>query len=145
MSSKSEKVFHGKNPSAGIKQRFHNLLSSFEDSTEKENDEKVADDYSIVESKLNGFKMETQTSRIGSTRDDASITQARIDGSNSVNDELNCVLNEKKLAVEEVDAGMASFGNEESSAPIGDERLIVSKQKVSFMKAHDIFCSQVDT
>ncbi|CAL5202376.1 unnamed protein product [Lathyrus oleraceus] len=73
--------------------------------------------------------METQTSRIGSTRDDASITRARIDGSNSVNDELNCVLNEKKLAVEEVDAGMASFGNEESSAPIGDERLTVSKQK----------------
>ncbi|KAL5077336.1 hypothetical protein RYX36_016320 [Vicia faba] len=73
--------------------------------------------------------METQTPGTGSTRDKTSITEASIDGSNSVNDELNCLLNEKKLAVEEVDAGMGSFGNEENSAPIVDGHLTDSQQK----------------
>lgn len=85
--------------------------------------------------------METQTPGTRSTRDDTFIAQASIDGYNSVNGELNCVLNEKKLAVEEVDARMGSFGNEENSAPIGDGHLLVSKQKVSFMKALVILCS----
>ncbi|XP_058788111.1 uncharacterized protein LOC131662361 [Vicia villosa] len=73
--------------------------------------------------------METQTPGTGSIRDDTCIAQASIDRSNSVNGELNCVLNEKKLAVEEVNARMGSFGNEENSAPIGDGHLLVSKQK----------------
>ncbi|CAK8565766.1 unnamed protein product [Lathyrus sativus] len=73
--------------------------------------------------------METRTPGIGSTRGYASITQASLDGSNSVIDELNCVLNEKKLAVEEVDSRMGSFGNEENPAPAGDGHLTVSKQK----------------
>ncbi|XP_058762670.1 uncharacterized protein LOC131636041 [Vicia villosa] len=62
--------------------------------------------------------METLTPGTGSTRDDTSISQASIDGSNSVNDELNSVLNENKFAVEEVDARIGSFGNEENYAPI---------------------------
>ncbi|XP_058749973.1 uncharacterized protein LOC131622975 isoform X2 [Vicia villosa] len=76
------------------------------------------------------MKMQPGLLITGSTREDISISQASIDGSNSVNDELNSVLNENKLAVEEVDAGMGSFGNEENSAPIGDGHLLVSKQKI---------------
>ncbi|GAU13513.1 hypothetical protein TSUD_128100 [Trifolium subterraneum] len=86
-----------------------------------DDDEGVAHDYSNVESKLNDLKMETQTPEIGSTSGDTSITRANIDGSNSVNDELDCVLNENKLVIEEVD--------DERGSLLGDGHFTVSQQK----------------
>lgn len=73
--------------------------------------------------------MEPQTPEIGSTSSDASVSQANKDESNSVNDELNNVLNVNKLDIGEVDAGRGSFGIEEDPSPIGDEHLTVSQQK----------------
>lgn len=74
--------------------------------------------------------METQTPEIGSTSSDASISQANKDESNSVNDELNSVLNVNKLDIGEVDAGRISFGIiEEDPSPIGDGHFTVSQQK----------------
>ncbi|PNY13281.1 coiled-coil domain-containing protein 22-like [Trifolium pratense] len=73
--------------------------------------------------------METQTPGIGSTSGDTSITRANIDGSNSVNDELDCVLNEKKLVIGEVDDERDSFRNEENPSLIGDGHFTVSQQK----------------
>jgi len=83
--------------------------------------------------------MEPQTPEIGSTSSDASVSQANKDESNSVNDELNNVLNVNKLDIGEVDAGRGSFGIEEDPSPIGDEHLTVSQQKVSFIKVLMIF------
>jgi len=86
--------------------------------------------------------METQTPEIGSTSSDASISQANKDESNSVNDELNSVLNVNKLDIGEVDAGRISFGIiEEDPSPIGDGHFTVSQQKVSFIKILMIFYS----
>uniref|UniRef100_A0A1S3E5A2 Coiled-coil domain-containing protein 22 n=1 Tax=Cicer arietinum TaxID=3827 RepID=A0A1S3E5A2_CICAR len=112
-SLKSGKVADRKNSSAGNKLR---------------GDEEVVDDYSKVESKLNDLKMETQTPGTGNTRGDTSVSQAN-KGSDSVNDELNCVLNEKELAIGEIDAGRGIFGNEENPSPIGDGHLTVLQQK----------------
>lgn len=72
--------------------------------------------------------METQTPGTGNTRGDTSVSQAN-KGSDSVNDELNCVLNEKELAIGEIDAGRGIFGNEENPSPIGDGHLTVLQQK----------------
>jgi hypothetical protein len=108
-------------------------------STEKRDDEGQAYDYSIVENKLNDLKMETQTPGIGSISGDTSITRANIDRSNSINDELDCVLNEKELNLGEVDDERGPFINEENPSLIGDGHFTVSQQKVSFIKVLMIF------
>jgi hypothetical protein len=85
--------------------------------------------------------METQTPGIGSTSSNTSITRANIDRSNSVNDELDCVLNEKELNLGEVDNESGSFINEENPSLIGDGHFTVSQQKVFFIQVLMIFYS----
>ncbi|KAL2332852.1 hypothetical protein Fmac_014065 [Flemingia macrophylla] len=79
--------------------------------------------------------METQTRGTEGAKGDITINQANNDKSSSriegfINDELNCVLNEKEFPEGQVDAGRGSFGNEENPTHIGDGHLTFLKQKI---------------
>ncbi|KAK7305276.1 hypothetical protein VNO77_43178 [Canavalia gladiata] len=94
----------------------------------------VIGDYSKLENKLNDHKMETQTPGTEGTKGNASINQAnkaesssRMEG--SIEDDLNCVLNEKELPEGQVVGERGSLGNKENPAHIRDGHLTDLKQK----------------